>query len=136
MPQIIVLDTHIWFWLMTEEFERFPTFWQDEFNRAELVGISSISCYELALAQQRGRLQLPCAVDEWFAEALDPAGIELFSLTPKIAYQAVRLSSVHRDPFDRMIIATALDRGAKLASVDGLFAQYPELTGLLMKQGP
>jgi PIN domain nuclease of toxin-antitoxin system len=39
---------------------------------------------------------------------------------------------VHRDPFDRMIIATALIYEAKLASVDKLFSEYGELKDYLM----
>jgi PIN domain nuclease of toxin-antitoxin system len=96
--------------------------------------MSAISCYEIALAQQRGRLELPCPTSEWFQEALEPAGVLIFSLMPAIASRAVELSPVHKDPFDRLIIATALEYGATLASVDGLFAQYPELETCLLNQ--
>ena len=133
MSQVIVLDTHIWFWLMTSEFDRFPSHWQDLIATAELVGVSAISCFEIALAQQRGRLELPCLANEWFQEALEPAGITILPITPDIAYRAVNLSPVHKDPFDRLIIATALEYGAKLASVDSLFSNYPELDSHLMK---
>lgn len=133
MSEVIVLDTHIWFWLMTQEFERFPSSWRDEIDAAECVGVSPISCYEIALASQRGRLELPCAADEWFEAALEPAGITLFPLTAEVTCQAVGLSPIHRDPFDRMIIATALSYGAKLASVDRLFLQYAELADCLMR---
>ncbi len=75
---------------------------------------------------------LPCNVDQWFQEALDPSGISLFPLTPKISSCAVNLSPIHRDPFDRIIIATAIEYQAKLASIDGYFRQYPELANLLM----
>jgi PIN domain nuclease of toxin-antitoxin system len=70
---------------------------------------------------------------EWFCKALAPAGIELFPLTEAIAACAVELSPVHKDPFDRLIIATALEYGAQLASVDSLFSQYSELDACLMK---
>jgi PIN domain nuclease of toxin-antitoxin system len=133
MSQVIVLDTHIWFWLMTQEFERFPSHWQDIIATAEQVGVSAISCYEIALAQQRGRLELPCAADQWFQDALEPAGITIFPPTPEIACRAVDLSPVHKDPFDRLIIATALVYEAKLASIDGLLSQYSELNDCLMK---
>ncbi|MDB9316798.1 type II toxin-antitoxin system VapC family toxin [Nodularia spumigena] len=99
---------------------------------ANQVAISTVSCYEVALAQQRGRLILPCPVDQWFQEALEPSGISLLSLTPAIAAGAVNLSPIHRDPFDRIIIATAIEYQGKLASIDGFFRQYPELTSLLM----
>lgn len=64
MSQIIVLDTHIWIWFINQEFERFPAYWREILETAEIVGISPVSCYEVALAQQRGRLELPCAVND------------------------------------------------------------------------
>ena len=85
------------------------------------------------LAHQKGRIGLPSTAQEWFHEALTPAGVELFPLTEAIAALAVDLSPVHKDPFDRLIIATTLEYGAKLASVDGSFAQYSELENCLLK---
>jgi PIN domain nuclease of toxin-antitoxin system len=81
MPEVIVLDTHIWFWFITQDFERFPTHWLQAIETAQQVGVSVISCYEIALAQQRGRLELPCTANQWFQEALKPADITLFPLT-------------------------------------------------------
>ena len=133
MSEIIVLDTHIWIWFITQEFELFPSRWQETIETALLVGISPVSCYEVALAQQKGRLELPCQVDRWLEEALEPSGIALFPLTAEIACRAVNLSPVHKDPFDRIIIATALSYKAKLASIDGLFSRYSELENYLMQ---
>jgi len=45
----------------------------------------------------------------------------------------VNLSPIHKDPFDRLIMATALEYNAKLASVDGLFFQYSELADFLLE---
>lgn len=59
MSQVIVLDTHIWIWFILQEFERFPSHWRDVIETADTVAISPVSCYEVALAQQKGRLQLP-----------------------------------------------------------------------------
>jgi len=129
---MIVLDTHIWFWLINEEFDRFPVVWQELIETADRVGVSPVSCFEIALAEQRGRLSLPCSAEQWFIEALTPAGIEILPLTPSISARAVNLSPIHKDPFDRLIIATALDYRAGLASVDTLFGQYPELTSVLL----
>jgi PIN domain nuclease of toxin-antitoxin system len=132
MSEIIVLDTHIWFWLTTKDWDRFPASWREKIEAAEQVGISPISCYEIVLAQEKGRLELPCSADEWFREALEPSGICLLPLTPEVACKAVSLSPVHKDPFDRLIIATALVYEARLASVDNLFVLYPEIDDRLL----
>jgi PIN domain nuclease of toxin-antitoxin system len=131
MSQVIVLDTHIWLWLINANFDQFPSHWRDSIELASRVGVSPISCYEIALAHQKGRIRLPSTAQEWFRNALAP-GIELLPLTAAIASRAVELSPVHKDPFDRLIIATALEYDAKLASVDSLFAQYPELETCLL----
>jgi PIN domain nuclease of toxin-antitoxin system len=86
----------------------------------------------MALAHHKGRLELDIPIQQWLIDALTSSGIELLPLTPEITLRAVNLSSVHKDPFDRIIIATALEYKAKLASIDSLFPQYPELKDYLM----
>ena len=132
MSEVILLDTHIWLWLINGNFEKFPSQWLDKIESADRVGVSPLSCYEIALAHDKGRILLPSTAQDWFRRALVPAGIELFPLNESIAACAIDLSPVHRDPFDRMIIATALEYDAKLASVDSLFPKYAELTDHLM----
>lgn len=133
MPQIVVLDTHIWFWWIAKEFERFPSLWLDVIESADQVAVSPVSCYEIVLANQRGRLALPCNPAEWLHDALTPAGIELLPISAAIAIRAVMLSPIHKDPFDRIIIASALEHQAGLASVDSLFPRYPELESCLLQ---
>jgi PIN domain nuclease of toxin-antitoxin system len=132
MPEMIVLDSHIWFWWINLEHQRFSADCRTQIEQADRVCVSPVSCYELALAHRRGRLQLPCEPADWFADALEPAGIEILQVTLGISLRAVNLTEIHRDPFDRLIIATALEYGARLASVDGLFARYPEVRDQLV----
>jgi PIN domain nuclease of toxin-antitoxin system len=134
MPEIILLDTHIWFWFINQEFEKFPNAWRELIETVTQVSISPISCFEIALAEQKGRLSLPCSVEQWLTEALEPADITLLPLSPSIANLAVRLSPIHKDPFDRLIIATALANNAQLASVDDKFPRYPELANILLSK--
>lgn len=133
MSQIIVLDTHVWLWLINGNLEHFPSYWKEEFETAFKLGVSPVSCYEIALAHSKGRIELPGTAKEWFDLALEPAGIELFPITENIAATAVGLSPVHKDPFDRLIIATSLIYEAQLASVDTLFPKYEELENYLMQ---
>jgi PIN domain nuclease of toxin-antitoxin system len=134
MSEIIILDSHIWFWFINQEFDRFPSQWRNLIETAEQVGVSCVSCYEIALAYQRGRIELPCPPNQWFKESLEPVDIQLLPLTPNIAHQAVNLSPIHKDPFDRIIIATAIEYKAKLASIDTVFSKYVELEPYLLKK--
>ena len=132
MPQMIVLDTHAWFWWINLEHQRFSASMRVALERGETLGVSVVSCYEIALAARRGRLLLPCATSQWFLEALEPSGVRLLPLSPEIASLAVELTAIHRDPFDRMIIATTLIHEATLISLDGVFHHYPELRDRLL----
>jgi PIN domain nuclease of toxin-antitoxin system len=132
MSEIIVLDTHIWIWLINSNLDQFPSSWLERFEIADRLAVSPLSCYEIALAQSRGRLELTCSPKDWFNRALASAKIELLPLTPEITIRAVNLSPIHKDPFDRLIIATTIEYGAKLASIDSVFSKYPELEDCLM----
>jgi PIN domain nuclease of toxin-antitoxin system len=105
-----------------------------EIEHAPRVGVSPVSCFALALAHRRGRLELPLPIREWFSLALAGSEVELLPLTPAIAARAVELPEIHRDPFDRIIIATALELDTRLASVDARFVSYTELAGRLIAQ--
>jgi len=129
---MIVLDSHIWFWWINLEHHRMPPSMLAAIEGAPRVGVSPVSCFELALAHRRGRLEFSRPMREWFALALAGSDVELLLLTPEIAARAVELPDIHRDPFDRIIIATALDLDARLASVDGYFINYTALAGRLI----
>ena len=120
-PGVIVLDTHVWYWWINLDFDRLSSEIIEAIEDAPHVGVSVVSCFELALANKKGRLQLPLPLPAWFERALSGSDIELLALTPEIASRAVNLTEVHRDPFDRVIIATALMVDGLLASVDGHF---------------
>ncbi len=121
MSEIIVLDTHIWIWWTNGDVDQFPQSWCDRIRFAARVGVSPISCYEVDLAHQRGKLELPYPAKEWLQKALTLGDIELFPLTEIIAARAVELSPIHRDPFDRLIIATTLEIGQVLPALIALW---------------
>jgi PIN domain nuclease of toxin-antitoxin system len=131
MSQIIILDTHIWFWFINQQFDKFPTHWREIIETSEQVGVSTISCYEIALAQQRGRLELPCAAaNQWFQEALEPSGITLFPVTVEISCRAVNLSpGLVIGPMDMLIAAHAMSLGVTLVTNNiREFSRIPKLS--------
>jgi PIN domain nuclease of toxin-antitoxin system len=132
MSEIILLDTHIWVWWVNEEQQKLSASQIEIIEQSERVAISVVSCFEVAQIVKKGRLILPSPIREWIEKALTPAGIEALPLSPEISCQAVDLTEIHKDPFDRLIIATALNYQCRLISVDGNFPSYPELGNLLI----
>ena len=126
---MIVLDTHIWVWWVHGD-ERL-TRTQAEVIRAnetDVIGVSAISCWEIAKLVEYGRLELPCSLEEWFEDALIYPGVHLFELTPEIAIESTQLpGEFHRDPADQMIVATARVYGCPLVTSDGRLLEYPHV---------
>lgn len=129
---MIVLDTHIWLWWVNGDGAKLKATWLSAIESADAVGVSAISCFELAWLAGHGRIKLPTDSTQWFADALAGSGIELLPITPAIGLRAVGLAEHHSDPQDRLIIATALEHGAQLISADSKFPLYAELEGCLL----
>jgi len=124
---MIILDTHIWVnWIVRGE-AALPPAMAEAMQKEDRLAVSAISCFEVAMLASRGKLELPLPVNEWLREALGQSGVESLPITCEIANRSVSLAEIHRDPADRIIIATALVHDAKLASIDSVFPAYPEL---------
>jgi PIN domain nuclease of toxin-antitoxin system len=123
---MIVLDTHIWVWWVHGD-ERLTRTQAEviEANETDVIGVSAISCWEIAKLVEYGRLELPCSLEEWFEDALSYPGIHLLELTPEIAIESTQLpGEFHRDPADQMIVATARVYGCPLVTSDGRLLEY------------
>ncbi len=129
---MIVLDTHVWLWWVNQDEHLLKPTWREIIETSESIGVSAISCFEVAWLERHRRIALPCPRVEWFQKAVEGSGIELLRLTPDIAGRAVDLPEHHSDPQDRIIIATALLFDGKLISADSKFPLYAELAGRLI----
>jgi PIN domain nuclease of toxin-antitoxin system len=126
---VIVLDTHIWVWWVLDV-ARLTREHRQAITRgeAEGLGVSIISCWEVALLESRGRLSLPIPVDAWLTTALAYPGVRVLALTPRIAVEATHLpGDFHRDPADQIIVATARTYDCPLVTVDRRILDYPHV---------
>lgn len=130
---MIILDTHIWLWWLQGEVSRMKSEWVDLIEAADVIGVSAISCFEVAWLVHHGRILVHVDIRDWFQMALSGSGVDLVPLTPEIASSAVQLVKHHSDPQDRIIIATALVHDALLISADAKFPLYTELDGRLVR---
>lgn len=129
---MILLDTHIWVWWVDENpqlSQRHVQFIQD--NEQEGLGVSAISCWEVAKLVELGRLGLDGSVEAWMEQAIAYPGIELLPLTPQIAIESTKLpGNFHRDPADQIIVATARVYNLTILTVDRLILDYPHVRTL------
>ena len=117
---MLLLDTHVWVWSVHNDTRLSPAHRRLlEHTKSVDIGVSAISCWEIAKLVSLQRLVLNRPLDEWFNNAIESSGIRLFELTAKISVEANRLPGVfHRDPADCIIVATARVHGLKLLTVD------------------
>ena len=115
---MIVLDTHAWLWWQTAE-EKLSARARAEIESADRIGVCTISCYEIARATARGRIQLDRDVGAWIIQALAADRVEPLELTYRIAAEAGSLGSQFPgDPVDRIIYGTAIEYATRLVTRD------------------
>jgi PIN domain nuclease of toxin-antitoxin system len=89
------------------------------------MGVSIISCWEVAKLVEYNRLGLPSPVEDWIEKALQYPGIRLLNLTPRIVVGATQLpGNFHRDPADQLIVATARLHEIPLVTADRKILDY------------
>lgn len=123
---MILLDTHAWVWWVHGD-SRLSNTSMDllKEHEPEGLGVSIISCWEVAKLVECRRLDLPMPVEEWLETALRYPGIRLLDLTPQIAVESTQLpGSFHRDPADQLIVATARLHHCALATADRKILDY------------
>jgi len=91
---------------------------------AQSLNYSAISSWEIARLQKEGKVVIPNTPDGFLADLASQYGIESIPPTDDIMIRAAQLPDYHKDPADRIIIATALARSLPVVTGDGKFKQY------------
>jgi PIN domain nuclease of toxin-antitoxin system len=89
------------------------------------VFLSAVSAWEIVTKHQRGRLPLPEPPDQLIRTERTLRGLAALPFDEEAACQGIRLPWLHRDPFDRMLIAQAIAHGLAIVTPDPLITQYP-----------
>nr|VFJ96338.1 MAG: PIN domain nuclease, a component of toxin-antitoxin system (PIN domain) [Candidatus Kentron sp. LFY] len=127
---MILLDTHIWVWWVHGG-ARLSRTQAASITKTDEIGISIISCWEVAKLVEYGRLDLDNEVGEWLSQALSYPGVTLLPLTPDIVVESTRLpGEFHRDPADQMIVATARLHQFPLVTSDEKLIRYAHVQTL------
>lgn len=113
---MIVLDTHAVLWWLSAP-EKLGRAARRACERADAIGVSAMTFWEVGILARRGRLKLRVPVSEWMREVLAGPKIEPLAVTPEIAVIAAGLG-MHGDPADRLLAATALHHGCRLVTRD------------------
>jgi PIN domain nuclease of toxin-antitoxin system len=124
-PGVVVLDTHVWLWWSADP-GRLSAPARAAIDEADRVGVSAISCWEVAMLALRNRVTLDRDIAHWVRQALSRPGIVAIPLMPQVALAAGLLErdGFAGDPADRLIYATARNAGTSLVTKDRRLREF------------
>ncbi len=123
----VLLDTHLFIWWLKDD-RQLSKKARSIIMDADIVYVSSVSIWEAAIKIQLGKL------DVNIKELVDVIETEGFNELPLLSKQAAMVTDlplIHRDPFDRMLIAQAISEPLRLLTSDQILKNYSELVKIV-----
>jgi PIN domain nuclease of toxin-antitoxin system len=120
----LLLDTHAFIWWDSDPARLSVPALAALRDPANAVWVSVVSIWEIVIKSQLGKLTLRLPLPDIVAHQ-QANGIQILPATLAHTLAVERLPPVHKDPFDRLLIAQANEEGAELVSADPIFAHYP-----------
>jgi PIN domain nuclease of toxin-antitoxin system len=88
------------------------------FETADIVAVSAISAWEIAILHNRNRITIDADPIAWLRDLEATRGLRVLPITTEVSLRAAELHEILRDPMDCLIAATALTKGAALVTKD------------------
>lgn len=115
-----LLDTHVFLWWLSDDPALGAAARQMIGEPRNQVLVSAASIWEISIKQAKGMLEAP----EDLEALVEDEGFTKLPISLFHGQQAGKLPEIHRDPFDRMLIAQAQAEGLELVTADGIIPQY------------
>jgi len=117
-----LLDTHTLLWYLRDSDELSPTA-RRTIDNADEVFVSIASFWEIAIKQSLGKIRFDASMQE-LAALCREHDIQILDIRP-VALERIRtLPDMHRDPFDRLLVAQALEKDLVIVTRDRIIPQY------------
>ena len=120
----LLLDTHTALWLIGEYEKLSDKAKKLIKDNSSTKFISIASCWEIAIKISTGKLSLQDGGVAAFIEKIDNSPIEIFPITTQQIKIVESLPFIHRDPFDRILIAAAISEGMTILTDDDNIQKY------------
>ena len=120
----VLLDTHAFLWWITEDRRLSARAREVMTDGGNDLLLSAASGWEIAIKASLGRITLPVPIDRFLSEQLQRNGIGALPVEMRHALGVHALSLLHRDPFDRLLVAQAQLEKLRILTSDPQIAQY------------
>lgn len=120
-----LLDTHVLLWWRADD-PRLPHRWDPILSNTEANDIvfSIASLWEIAIKRSLGKLGLEVEISDFAAQLQENHGFSLIGIAPTDLDRLVALPHHHGDPFDRLLVAQAIENGAIAVTNDRHWKRY------------
>ena len=118
------MDTHTFLWWMDDNASLSATARRVIVDEANDIVVSAASAWEIATKCRLGKLPAAEVVAMNVAGCIASEGFEALAISDSDAERTGRLPRIHRDPFDRMLIAQALGHDLATVSIDAALDRY------------
>lgn len=119
----LLLDTHIYLWWLQDN-RKLSKAGRAKIIAADEVFVSSASIWEASIKAGLGKLDVD--IDAIVAEIPKSGFVEL-AVSARHAARLMQLPNIHRDPFDRILIAQALSEPLRFLTIDAMLQSYTDL---------
>lgn len=126
----LLLDTQVFLWLQTEP-ERLGDQLRVVADERTTLLLSAVSSWEIAIKYELRRLPLPETPERYVPERMRAIGARALAVEHPHALAVAKLPPLHRDLFDRLLVAQATLLDLTIATADPSVAQYPVPTMLI-----
>jgi PIN domain nuclease of toxin-antitoxin system len=124
----LLLDTHVWLWLALAP-DRVAEAVRSQIERAENeVYVSVASLWEVVIKTGTGKLTLPDPAETFWRRQTQESGVVALAVRSDHVLDVAALPQIHRDPFDRLLVAQARVEGFTLVTADPKVRAYPVTT--------
>jgi PIN domain nuclease of toxin-antitoxin system len=121
----LLLDTHTFVWMDAEPAKLSKSAAALLADSQNEINLSVASLWEIQIKSMLGKVQLRHPLPQIVSENQQQNGLIVLPVTAAHVYAVDRLPPIHKDPFDRLLVAVALTEGATIVSADPVFQQYP-----------
>jgi len=120
----LLLDTHVFLWWVEDAPELSAKARKGLADPAHEVFLSLASCWEMAIKLSLGKLKVARPLERLIPDQLAANGFRQLSIEFRHVVRVAQLPFHHRDPFDRLLVAQALEEGVTVVSADPVFRMY------------
>lgn len=127
----LLLDTHVWFWALQTPERMGPRCREALESTVHGLAVATISTIELGQLQTAKRIAFKGTLESWVRRGMEVLGLQTLELSHAIAILAYTLpGAFHKDPADRILVATAIHHGSTFVTADERIIRYPHVMSM------